>query len=174
MEEVKKINQTQETSTTVENIKQEKKILLDTKTTSVNKNNSSNVVEKIEETKENTENLKTEENKEESNVQNITENNNKQEEIIPTEKTQIGAEYVINNQMISTIKTFIENNPSDFMQTYGYSVVVDSSIKELTNPFTYTETRLKPLLNSKFGTIRIYAEDYYYDGKYVTTNAFVL
>ena len=44
--------------------------------------------------------------------------------------------------MINKIKQVIENNPSSNMQKYGYTIQVDSSIKEMTNQFTYTENKI--------------------------------
>lgn len=86
----------------------------------------------------------------------------------------IKEEYKVNTNMINTMKNFIINNPSEDMRTYGFNVVVDSSITELTNPFTYTEQRLKDMLTQRFGTIKIYAMDYYYDGNLFMTECFIL
>lgn len=113
-------------------------------------------------------------------IENTNNKNNSQEADIttnvPTPKPkEEGAKYVVNNEMINKMKTYIENNPSEDMQTYGFTVVVtDNSIKELTNGFTYTEKRVKNLISLKFGTIRIYAEDYYYNDEYVTTYCYLI
>lgn len=82
--------------------------------------------------------------------------------------------YVKNDAMISKIKSIIQNNESDFMKQYGYNIVVDSSIKEQTNQFTYTESRVINYLKYKFGTIRIYAEDYYKNGNLIMTMCYIL
>ena len=76
--------------------------------------------------------------------------------------------------MINNIKSVIENNPSEYMNTYGYNIVVDSSIKENTNQFTFTETRVKAYIAYKFGTIRIYAEDYYKNGQLIMTECYII
>lgn len=83
-------------------------------------------------------------------------------------------EYKVNNDMINKMKNYILNNPSEDMKNYGFEVVVDSSITEQTNQFTYTEQRMRDKLNLRFGTIRIYALDYYYNGNLVMTECFIL
>ena len=100
----------------------------------------------------------------------------KQEEIKKEEIKQdvITEEYKINNQMINELKEVIKNNETEDMKKYGYEIVVDSSIVELTNQFTYTEYRVKNKLTYKYGTIRIYARDYYYNGSYITTQCFII
>ena len=82
--------------------------------------------------------------------------------------------YVRNDAMINKIKSVMQNNESDFMKQYGYNIVVDSSIKEQTNQFTYTESRVINYLKYKFGTIRIYAEDYYKNGNLIMTMCYIL
>ena len=82
--------------------------------------------------------------------------------------------YVKNDAMINKIKNVIQNNESDFMIQYGYNIVVDSSIKAQTNQFTYTENRVKSYITYKFGTIRIYAEDYYVNGNLIMTECYIL
>lgn len=91
-----------------------------------------------------------------------------------TTNVPIKEEYKVNNEMINKMKSYIMNNPSETMQTYGFDVIIDSSITELTNQFTYTDQRLKDKLTHRFGTIRIYAMDYYYNGNLVMTECFIL
>lgn len=81
--------------------------------------------------------------------------------------------YQINEVMIEKIKNTIEKNVTDDMKKYGYSIVVDSSIKEKTNQFTFTENRVKAAITNRFGTIRIYAEDYYVDGQLIMTECYI-
>lgn len=81
--------------------------------------------------------------------------------------------YQINEAMIEKIKNTIEKNVTDDMKKYGYSIVVDSSIKEKTNQFTFTENRVKAAITNRFGTIRIYAEDYYVDGQLIMTECYI-
>ena len=94
--------------------------------------------------------------------------------VVTDEPKEIGEKYVRNDAMINKIKSVIENNPSEYMTTYGYTIVVDSSIKENTNQFTFTETRVKSYIGYKFGTIRIYAEDYYRNGQLIMTECYIL
>lgn len=82
--------------------------------------------------------------------------------------------YVRNDEMINKIRGVMQNNESDFMKQYGYNIVVDSSIKAQTNQFTYTESRVINYLKYKFGTIRIYAEDYYKNGNLIMTMCYIL
>lgn len=82
--------------------------------------------------------------------------------------------FAINYEMIEKIKQTIKANESEYMKNYGYEIVVDSSIKEKTNPFTFTELRVKNMLKYSFGTIRIYAENYYVGGQLVMVNCYIL
>lgn len=81
--------------------------------------------------------------------------------------------YVRNDAMINRIKQVIESNESEYMKTYGYTVVIDSSIKEQANQFTFTETRVKGYITYRFGTIKIYAEDYYRNGQLIMTECYI-
>lgn len=82
--------------------------------------------------------------------------------------------FKVNNSMIEKIKNIIVNNPSDTMKQYGYTVVIDESIVNQTNQFTFTETRVKNAIKFKFGTIKIYARDYYVNNQYMWTESFIL
>ena len=82
--------------------------------------------------------------------------------------------YLRNDVMISKIKQVIENNVTDDMKNFGYTIVVDSSIKNKTNQFTFAESRVINAIRLKFGTIRIYAEDYYYNGQLIMTECYIL
>lgn len=82
--------------------------------------------------------------------------------------------YLKNDVMISKIKQVIENNVTDDMKNFGYTIVVDSSIKNKTNQFTFAESRVINAIRLKFGTIRIYAEDYYYNGQLIMTQCYIL
>lgn len=81
--------------------------------------------------------------------------------------------YIRNDKIISKIKSVINNNPSEYMKTYGYNIVVDNSIKEHCNQFTFTENRIKSYITYCFGTIRIYAEDYYKNGQLIMTECYI-
>lgn len=135
--------------------------------------------ENKEETKENAQentkeegiNEKVEEESKEEVKQETTEET-KQENV--ETQTETGEKYIQNDEMINRIKQIIENNVTEDMSMYGYEIVVDSSIKELTNQFTFTENRVKNAIRFKFGTIRIYAEDYYKDGQYIMTECYII
>lgn len=147
----------------------EKVVSNDNKTTSKEqKSDSKETVSKKEETVETKEEMKeqvVETKKEETPI------TDKKEEL---KQEQVVEEYKINNQMINKLKETIKNNESEDMKNYGYEIVVDSSIVELTNQFTYTEFRVKNKLSLKYGTIRIYARDYYYNSNYITTQCFII
>lgn len=95
--------------------------------------------------------------------------------VVPETKEVVKNEekYIRNDTMINKIKSVIENNPSEYMKTYGYNIVVDSSIKANANQFTFTETRVKAYIEYCFGTIRIYAEDYYKNGQLIMTECYL-
>lgn len=137
--------------------------------------NNENKEETKENAQDNTEdeeiNEKVEEESKEEVKQETTEKT--KQENVETPK-EIGEKYIQNDEMINKIKQVIENNVTKDMLMYGYEIVVDSSIKELTNQFTFTETRVKNALRFKFGTIRIYAEDYYKDGQYIMTECYII
>ena len=102
----------------------------------------------------------------------------KQEETKEESSSQVSQtnveKYVRNYSMISRIRQVIQNNETQDMKTFGYNIVVDSSIKNQTNQFTFTESRVINAIRLKFGTIRIYAEDYYYNGQLIMTECYIL
>lgn len=97
-----------------------------------------------------------------------------QEPVIPAQPTENVVEYKENTAMINNIRNAINNNVSDDMRNYGYNIVVDSSIVNSTNQFTFSEKRVADKIKSKFGTIKIYARDYYLNGSYVWTECYVI
>lgn len=127
--------------------------------------NSSKEIPKSSTTEKNTDNQQIVTQPQETK-EDIKPNENKQEEKIE--------KYVRNDDMINKIKQVILSNESNYMKQYGYEIVVDSSIKEKTNQFTYTENRVKSYLTYKFGTIRIYAEDYYVNSTLIMTECYIL
>lgn len=96
------------------------------------------------------------------------------EEIKEEPKTENVHTYKYNSTITEQIKQDILNNESDYMKQYGYTIVIDESIVTLTNQFTYTNTRVKDKIIKKFGTIRIYARDYYYNGEYMFTECYII
>lgn len=137
--------------------------------------NNENKEETKENTHENTEDEKINEKVEEKSKEEVKQETTEEtkQETVET-PTEIGEKYIQNDEMINKIKQIIENNVTEDMSMYGYEIVVDSSIKELTNQFTFTEDRVKNALRFKFGTIRIYAEDYYKDGQYIMTECYII
>lgn len=97
-----------------------------------------------------------------------------QEKVLVEENTAPTEEYKINEKKIAEIRNIINSNPSEDMKLYGYEIVVDSSITEVTTQFTLTEKRVKDKIAWKFGTIRIYAQDYYRNGQYITTECYLI
>ena len=76
--------------------------------------------------------------------------------------------------MINTIKQTINENITEDMKEYGYQIIIDSSITNSTNQFTFTKDRVIAKIQYKFGTIRVYAQDYYKDGELVYTECFII
>ena len=155
------------------------------KETNTTSNKSSNInVSSNKTTNENKVSNTKETTKTETVIQNITSstsstNSNiqieeKKEEIKTTEKPVLKDEYVRNDAMIAKMKSIIESNASESMLEYGFEVIVDKSIIESTNYFTFTEKRLISKIYYKFGTIKIYAQDHYYGGEYIQTQCFIL
>ena len=94
-----------------------------------------------------------------------------QKPIKPEENVE---KYIRNDNMINKIKQVIKENETANMKDFGYNIVVDSSIKNQTNQFTFTTNRVINSIKAKFGTIRIYAEDYYKNGDLVMTMCYIL
>ena len=98
-----------------------------------------------------------------------------EQEVVKEEKpVTIGEEYKINDTMINTIKNVINSNQSEDMKLYGYNIVIDSSIVEDTSQFTYTKQRVIDKIKYKFGTIKIYARDYYNNGQFICTQCYII
>lgn len=127
----------------------------------------------------------------EENQENIEKNNNNtpktkdetiqvqpektEQEVVKEEKpVTIGEEYKTNDTMINTIKNVINSNQSEDMKLYGYNIVIDSSIVEDTSQFTYTKQRVIDKIKYKFGTIKIYARDYYNNGQFICTQCYII
>lgn len=96
------------------------------------------------------------------------------QEVVIEQPVIIGEEYKTNDTMINTIRNVINSNQSEDMKLYGYNIVVDSSIVDVTSQFTYTEQRVIDKIKYKFGTIRIYARDYYNNGQYICTQCYII
>ena len=158
------------------------------------KDNNSNESEAISKKKESASNVKRNDKLKEETKTNITQENSKSEIIIENKDTQDKKEEIIvdtskdknintqtkkeeykrNDIMILKIKQTIENNATEDMKKYGYEIVIDSSIKNLTNQFTFSETRVKNNIKYSFGIIKIYAEDYLVNGNLIMTECYIL
>lgn len=129
----------------------------------------------IEVKKESTEikenNNNTPQTKEES-IQTVPET--PKQEVVKEQPVMIGEEYKTNDAMINTIKNVINSKQSEDMKLYGYNIVVDSTIVDITSQFTYTEQRVIDKIKYKFGTIRVYARDYYNNGQYICTQCYII
>ena len=101
----------------------------------------------------------------------------KEEKVSPKETKKendtLAEEYRVNNTKINEIKNIINNNVSADMKEFGYSIVVDPLIVNLSNYFTFTEKRVKSKVEDRFGTIKIYARDLYVNGGYAHTECFI-
>ena len=144
------------------------------KNENISKNN-----ETSEQVKKNT--ITKDEKSEYTNVEQIKKNENKIENTIDKENNITNEELkkqeekcIINYEMIEKIKNIIINNESEDMKRYGYSVIVDSSITNITNQFTFSEKRVIDKITLKFGTIRIYAFDYYEMEQFICTKCFII
>lgn len=112
-----------------------------------------------------------EENKQEESNESVEK---EKEETKIEQENNIKEYYIINEKKIEEIRTVIKNNETEDMKKYGYEIVVDSTIPELTNEFTFTEKRVINKITWSCGVIKIYARDYYFNGKYVSTQCFIL
>ena len=101
----------------------------------------------------------------------------KEEKVSPKETKKendtLVEEYRVNNIKINEMKNIINNNVSADMKEFGYSIVVDPSIVNISNYFTFTEKRVKSKVEDRFGTIKIYARDLFVNGGYAHTECFI-
>lgn len=141
--------------------------------TAIVNTNNTQTTQKQTTTVSNNANSKVNENKTTTTITKEKPKTEQNEATLKKNNKEVGEKYVINEDMITKMKTTIEKKPSTLMQKHGYTVVVDSSITELTNQFTYSDMRLISKLKDSFGTIKIYARDFYIDGEYVSTQCFI-
>ncbi len=138
-----------------ESIKEEPKV-------NVNENNNTQNINTNNKTKEEKQNV----------VQQPQEKQEEKNEIKQEVVQQPVREVRRNDEMIQKIKNYISTHETERMKKYGYSFVVDPEVVKITHPFTYSEFNMNSCLN-RTGEYRIYAQDYYYNGKYVETQCFV-
>lgn len=162
-----------------------KKVTETKKENNKNEKPSENVDKKEENSKttDKKESNKTEQKVEENNSINNDANNNvnenRKDENTDNNKansaeTKPVETFKYNDKMAKKIKSIIENNESEYMKKYGYNVIIDESIVNLTNQFTFTENRVIDSLKYKFNTIKVYARDYYVNGTYMWTECFII
>lgn len=126
-------------------------------------------------------NIVSEEKNDNEVVEKITQTSNNQKSTIenqlPTVEEHKEIEnvetFVENKEMEQKIIDYINNHPSENMSKYGYSVIVDNSITNLTTGFTFTEVRVENLLRFKAGTIKVYAQDYLVNGNLQWTQCYI-
>ena len=94
--------------------------------------NNNQVVEKV-----NTDIVKQDEIKND-NIGSAINKDISQEKIVVEDNKIPVEEYRINEKKIAEIRNIINSNPSEDMKLYGYEIVVDSSITEVTTQFTFT------------------------------------
>lgn len=144
-------------SNELQNVKKETKEKTKDTATLGNSNDKVNKKEKAEEQKTIT-----------SQVKQETIPEKKQEE---TPKQEIKQETVRtvkrNGNYIQKIKDYIEAN-----DTSTYSIKEDASIVNTSSGFTYSEFNLSSYIGN-YSTYRIYAQDYYVNGKYVETRCYI-
>lgn len=176
------LDDTNNSNETVSSKTQENKQVKNSNTTTASKKVSSNDTEKNATTiksssstskssssSNKSNSTKSDTNNSNNNSSTNTNNTTKKEE----KKTENVSTYKINNTLINKMRNYINNNVTDDMKTYGYNIVVDNSIVNDTNYFTYTDKRMKANLNYLFGTIKIYARDLYVNGAYAHSECFI-
>lgn len=99
--------------------------------------NNNQVVEKV-----NTDIVKQDEIKNDNIGSAINKDISQEKLVVEDNKTPV-EEYRVNEKKIAEIRNIINSNPSEDMKLYGYEIVVDSSITEVTTQFTFTEKRVK-------------------------------
>ena len=107
---------------------------------------------------------------EEPIVQETEDNRNSVQEEPVMQNTE---EYKYNDEMCQNIITIINNNQNENMKKYGYNVIIDKSAVELSNPYTFSEERTLNKIKNGFGEIKVYAQDYYLNGTYISTDCYI-
>ncbi|MCI8308801.1 MAG: hypothetical protein HFJ45_00985 [Clostridia bacterium] len=107
---------------------------------------------------------------EEPIVQETEDNRNSVQEEPVMQNTE---EYKYNDEMCQKIIDIINNNQNENMKKYGYNVIIDKSAVELSNPYTFSEERTLNKIKSRFGEIKVYAQDYYLNNTYISTDCYI-
>ncbi len=170
--EVNKTEENKNTKITTQSTKQDNKISENPSTTTSKAQTNNN--DNTNKPKENNNKPNVETNKNTSNTNNTSTTSQTNNAASTTPSNQKVETFKYNKQMTDKMIKVITTNESEYMKQYGYNVVVDESIIANTNQFTYTEDRVKNPLKYKFGTIKVYARDYYVNGQYMWTECFIL
>lgn len=163
----------------IENQKNEKTPVEDTKTESINsKISTPQIKENQAQTIAEVKNENNQNNEKDNNTPLQTKEKKiavqPKQEVKQDKKNDLGEEYKTNDAMINAIKNVINSNQSEDMKIYGYNIVIDSSIVNITSQFTYTEQRVIDKIKYKFGTIKIYVRDYYNNGEFICTQCYII
>lgn len=163
----------------IENQKNEKTPAEDTKTESINsKISTPQIKENQAQTIAEVKNENNQNNEKDNNTPLQTKEEKiavqPKQEVKQDKKNDLGEEYKTNDAMINAIKNVINSNQSEDMKIYGYNIVIDSSIVNITSQFTYTEQRVIDKIKYKFGTIKIYVRDYYNNGEFICTQCYII
>lgn len=163
----------------IENQKNEKTPVEDTKTESINsKISTPQIKENQAQTIAEVKNENNQNNEKDNNTPLQTKEEKiavqPKQEVKQDKKNDLGEEYKTNDAMINAIKNVINSNQSEDMKIYGYNIVIDSSIVNITSQFTYTEQRVIDKIKYKFGTIKIYVRDYYNNGEFICTQCYII
>ena len=135
------------------------------------KPNTQNQVNNKAQVQENTQEKTNIKNNNQLNTQTHTNVENTQQKQVP--KNNVST-YVENTEIINRMTEVIENNETDDMKKYGYTIQPTSSIVDATSEFSFTKQRVKDKIKHKFGTIKIYARDYYINGVFQYTECFII
>ncbi len=166
---------TQEETTKIEEQKENKKEAIDEKKQTNEKVATNDKKEETETKVEKQEIVKVEVENSQTIIEEKTEENIKEEIEKDDQSAQkVVEEYKINTALIEKMKKIILDNPSEIMIKYGYNIVSDDeTITSKTNQFTFSELNVKSKIKNRFGTIKIYARDYYCNNEYVSTQCFI-
>lgn len=141
----------------------------------VNTKSQNNKVNEIPSNNTNSVEINTNNSNDKSEVQTDKNNNSSSQTNSTTSNKDKKVEtFKYNSKMTQKMITTIKSNESEYMKQYGYTVVIDESIIANTNQFTYTDNRVKNALTYKFGTIKVYARDYFVNGQYMWTECFII
>ena len=174
-EQEKSTISTENKSTEQTESKEETKVTVNKEQQTSNNETQTNKKEEVKQEEQQTEQKedKQQETEQKENSNQEQQETNKQEEkqeIEEKEETtsqEIIREVKRNDTYIQKIKDYITTNDKS-----NYSIVVDSSIVNNTDGFTYSEFNLSGYIGC-YSVYKIYAQDYYVNGEYVETRCYI-